>query len=66
MPPVRPPKGPVGKTPPPKGPDLSVELIKSVWMGTEDLAGFGKLRARFRRIQKERHGFGELVRLVAY
>ena len=47
MPKVQPKAQAKGKTPPPKGPDLSAELVKSVWMGTEDLAGFGKLRFDF-------------------
>ena len=46
-PPKMQPKTPASKTPPPKGPDLAVELVKSVWMGTEDLSGFGKLRFDF-------------------
>jgi S1-C subfamily serine protease len=46
-PPVNPPKMPVAKTPTKKGPDLSAELAKSVWMGTEDLTGFGRLRFDF-------------------
>jgi S1-C subfamily serine protease len=41
------PRPPIGKTPPPKGPDLTSELTNSVWTGTEDLAGFGKLRFDF-------------------
>ena len=37
---------PIGKTPQ-KGPDLAKEIGKSVWIGTEDLTGFGKLRFDF-------------------